>query len=154
MRFCRILFRGISSPVLSTVHWQHSVGGWRTDAFCLPVLSQRLLTAGSMMCFPIHKGYYGSLHITKEYQSLNGSNCINARPPRVSERFGLNLLFILAQTSFVTHYNYTISCFLCQDNIKIVNISVYPFTPYFTISNLQHSFYTIKYQRKNICVNG
>ena len=100
------------------------------------------------MRFPIHKGYYGSQRITKEYQSLNGSDCKNARPPRVSERSELKLLFILAQTSFVTHYHYTISYFYCQDNTKIISISVYPFTTYFTISNLQLSFYITKYYQK------
>ena len=45
------------------------------------------------MCFPIHKGYYGSLHITKEYQSLNGSDCINAKPPNTRNALGLISLY-------------------------------------------------------------
>jgi hypothetical protein len=68
--------------VLSTVHWQHSVGGWRTDAFCLPVLSQRLLAAGSMMCFPIHKGYYGKpTHHKGASYLFSGSKMKTAKPP-------------------------------------------------------------------------
>ena len=43
----------------STVSWLLSEGGSGHDTFFLPRLSQRLLTLGSMVCFPVHKGYYG-----------------------------------------------------------------------------------------------
>ena len=37
-----------------------AIRGWMAnDTFHLPTLSQRLLTMGSMVCFPVHKGYFG-----------------------------------------------------------------------------------------------
>ena len=67
------VFRGGSSPAPYTV-WPGTFRRWNgeRDTFCLPVLSQGLLTSGSMVRFPIHKGYYGKPAHHKGVSTLNG----------------------------------------------------------------------------------
>ena len=71
--FCRLLDpREQLSGQLIQCNRPRSEGGKGHDTFYLPELSKGLLTSGSMVRFPFHKGYYGKPTYHIGVSDLNG----------------------------------------------------------------------------------
>lgn len=69
-----------------------SSGEW--DRYvCLPARFHKVTYTGSMMCFPIHKGYYGKSAHHKGVSSLNDFYVLKLIHPRLRDALGLSTLY-------------------------------------------------------------